>query len=233
MVLSRPRVTRTWGSLTGDYWRLFTASAEPFLHRAVRSCMNGPAHLDLPGRTESPVSPGATVRAFFALVPDEAVRAAFTDLARDVARRSRGRAVTGEHVHLTLAFLGDVPPSAVTALRAIGERVPHTGAVLEFDTLGAWRASGVAWTAPTVTPPSLLALHAALGSALAEAGMILETRAFRPHVTLARRCVQPMPRARTPAIRWRVDRLCLVGSELQPDGPVYRDLAIWPLAIPG
>ena len=193
--------------------------------------MNGTAHLELPSRPDSPDAAGPTVRAFFALVPDESIRAAFTGLARDVARRSRGRAVTGEHVHLTLAFLGDVPTSAIASLRAIGDRVPHTGAVLDFDTLGAWRASGVAWTAPTVTPPELLALHAALGAALADAGIVLEARAFRPHVTLARRCVQPMPRTRTPAIRWRVDRLCLVGSELLPQGPVYRDLATWPLAI--
>jgi 2'-5' RNA ligase len=82
-----------------------------------------------------------------------------------------------------------------------------------------------------VTPPELLALHAALGAALAAAGIVLETRAFRPHVTLARRCVQPLPRTRVAPIRWRVDRLCLVGSELLPQGPVYRDLASWALTI--
>lgn len=193
--------------------------------------MTGPAHLELPPRANDPTGNGATVRAFFALVPDESVRMALVDLARDVARRSRGRAVTGDHVHLTLAFLGDVPAADVPALRAVGAAIPHTGALLEFDTLGAWRASGVAWTAPSVTPPALLALHAALGTALADAGIVLESRAFRPHVTLARRCVQPLPRTRTPPIRWRVDRLCLVGSELQPQGPIYRDLASWPLAI--
>ena len=65
---------------------------------------------------------------------------------------------------------------------------------------------------------------------LADAGFTLETRPFRPHVTLARRCLQPLPRARSEPIVWRADKLHLVGSELRADGPVYRDLASWDLA---
>ena len=84
-----------------------------------------------------------TIRAFYALVPDDAVRKQFVTLARDVARRSRGRAMMGDHVHLTLAFLGDVEVSTLPSLRRIGDRLPHVGAVLDFDLLGAWRASGV------------------------------------------------------------------------------------------
>jgi 2'-5' RNA ligase len=215
----------------GLHGHLSSDVTEPFRPYAVRKIMRAPVNLECAAPTDDAGGSTAPVRAFFALVPDEPVRAALVDLARDVARRSRGRAVTGEHVHLTLAFLGDVPASGVPALQAIGASIPHVGAVLEFDTLGAWRASGVAWTGPSVIPPELLALHATLGTALAGAGIVLESRAFRPHVTLARRCVQPLPRTRTTPIRWRVDRLRLVGSELLSQGPVYRDLASWPLTI--
>ena len=92
------------------------------------------------------------MRTFYALVPDDSIRLQFVALARDVARRSRGRAISGEHVHLTLAFLGDVPATRVEELRAIGDALPHRGAALDFDTLGAWRASGVAWVAPSSLP---------------------------------------------------------------------------------
>src|SRR4029453_16991323 len=95
-------------------------------------------------RTTTPPSPDR-IRAFFALVPDDAVRLQFLALARDVARRSRGRSISGEHVHLTLAFLGDVPRESLPTIRTIGDAMPHAGASLAFDTLGAWRASGVAW----------------------------------------------------------------------------------------
>jgi 2'-5' RNA ligase len=171
------------------------------------------------------------VRAFFALVPDDEVRRQLSVLARDVARRSRGRAVSGDHVHLTIAFIGDVAASAIPALRAIGDALPHAGAMLEFDTLGAWRASGVAWIAPQDIPVPLERMHAGLRDALAHAGFPVDTRPFRPHVTLARRCVQPQPRAGCPPVRWRVDRLCLMGSQLRPEGPIYTELAAWPLAI--
>ncbi len=171
------------------------------------------------------------VRAFFALVPDDDVRRQFSALARDVARRSRGRAVAGDHVHLTLAFIGDVATTSIPALRAIGDALPRVGAMLEFDTLGAWRASGVAWIAPQEIPAPLNAMYVELRDALARAGFPVDARPFRPHVTLARRCVQPLPRAGCPPIRWRVDRLCLVGSQLRPEGPVYTELAGWPLTV--
>ncbi len=169
------------------------------------------------------------IRAFYALVPDESVRLQFLALARDIARRSRGRAISGEHVHLTLAFLGDVDASALPELRTIGDRLPHVGATIDFDVAGAWRASGVAWVAPAVVPVPVLALHAALREALAADGFDIEARPFRPHVTLARRCVLPQPRARCSPVRWPVDRLCLIGSQLRPEGPVYTELAAWPL----
>lgn len=170
------------------------------------------------------------VRTFFALVPEESVRLQLLALARDVARRSRGRAISGEHVHLTLAFLGDVPVERVPELRAIGDRLPANGTALDFDTLGAWRASGVAWVAPSVLPPALLELHGALHAALAEAGFPMESRPFRPHVTLARRCVQPHPRSHCPAVHWPVRRLCLIGSELRAEGPRHSTLAEWAIA---
>lgn len=171
------------------------------------------------------------IRAFFALVPDDPVRLAFLALARDVARRSRGRSISGEHVHLTLAFLGDVPVEGLDTIRAIGDRMPRTGASLAFDTLGAWRASGVAWVAPSVLPPALATLHAKLHAALTEAGFALENRPFRPHVTLARRCVQPHPRQQSSPIHWAVRKMSLIGSELRPDGPVHTTIAEWTLDV--
>lgn len=173
---------------------------------------------------------GSRVRSFFALVPDEDVRRQFLTLARDVARRSRGRAITGDHVHLTLAFLGDVDAAALPTLTGIGDRLPHAAALLEFSELGAWRASGVAWIAPAEIPAPLITLHATLRDALSSAGFALDTRSFRPHVTLARRCVLPHPRVHSTPIRWQVARLCLIGSQLRPEGPLYTELATWALA---
>jgi RNA 2',3'-cyclic 3'-phosphodiesterase len=177
------------------------------------------------------VDSSSRIRAFFALVPDEATRLEFVALAREVARRSRGRAIMGDHVHLTVAFLGDVEASTLPALAAIGDALPLAGAELEFDVLGAWRASGVAWVAPAGVDPALTHMCTSLHAALQAAGFALDARTFRPHVTLARRCVQPHPRAHCVPIRWRVDRLCLIGSQLRPEGPLYTQLNEWRLPL--
>jgi 2'-5' RNA ligase len=181
----------------------------------------------------TPLNPEAprSVRAFFALSPDAEVRETLAALGRDVARRSRGRAVSPENAHLTLAFIGDVAKDTLPVLQAVGDSMPRTGFVVSFDSLGAWRASGVAWIAPAALPPALITLHSTLADALAKAGFELETRQFRPHVTLARRCLQPLPRAHCPPILWRADKLFLVGSELRSEGPVYRNLASWDLVV--
>src|SRR4051812_31831587 len=144
------------------------------------------------------------IRTFFALVPEEPIRLQFLTLAREVARRSRGRAISGEHVHLTLAFMGDVPFERLSHLRTIGDALPAQSATLDFDTLGAWRASGVAWVAPSVLPQPLVDLHATLHGALTSAEFEMESRPFRPHVTLARRCVQPHSRTHCAVVRWPV-----------------------------
>lgn len=185
--------------------------------------------IDTPPAVAQDERPASCVRTFFALVPDDAVRLRFLALAREVARRSRGRAISGEHVHLTLAFLGDVPLTSVPDLRDVGDHLPHIGALLEFDTLGAWRASGVAWVAPSHLPESLAQLHAALNQSLRDSGFETEARPFRPHVTLARRCVQPQPRAPIAPIAWPVRKLSLIGSELTPGGPIHSTLAEWSL----
>ena len=171
------------------------------------------------------------IRAFFALSPDDEVKETLAALGRDVARKCRGRAVPPDNAHLTLAFIGDVAKDALPVLQSVGDAAPKAGFVVNFDSLGAWRASGVAWIAPAVLPPALLTLHSTLTNALGKAGFELELRPFRPHVTLARRCLQPLPRAHCPPILWRAERLYLVGSELRPEGPVYRNLATWDLML--
>jgi RNA 2',3'-cyclic 3'-phosphodiesterase len=186
-------------------------------------------HASLDARPQANPDAQRGIRAFFALSPDDEVRETLAALGRDVARRCRGRAVSPENAHLTLAFIGDVGKEALPVLQSVGDLAPKTGFVVGFDTLGAWRASGVAWIAPATLPPPLLTLQSTLTNALGKAGFELETRPFRPHVTLARRCLQPLPRAQCPPILWRADKLYLVGSELREDGPVYRNLAAWDL----
>ncbi len=180
---------------------------------------------------EKPQTPDPALRLFFALWPDKLARAALARLAQEVAREGHGRAPREASLHLTVAFLGDVPRARVDPLVAIGEQVATTASQFELtlERIGG-RGYGVAWLAHPRSPEPLHALHASLSEALDAGGYALERRMFRPHVTLARDCVRSAHRGPIAPIGWRVDRLSLVVSTLAPGGSQYRELAGWRLA---
>jgi 2'-5' RNA ligase len=176
--------------------------------------------------------PANTLRLFFALVPDAPLRDALAALAKGVAQRVHGKPVAGANVHLTLAFLGDTPSSALATLTAIGERLPREPVALTLDRIGGFRASGVAWAGADEVPPALLSLHGVLNDELARNGYAIEDRPFRAHVTLARKCRKVVRETLAPPLLWNVEEVVLVASTLAAGGSVYRTLAAWPLATP-
>lgn len=169
---------------------------------------------------------------FFALRPDEAARAALAALANALARAAGGRATAAANLHLTLAFVGDVLPDRVEALRdagrsAVADVSPFT---LALDRLGEFRAGGIACIGAAEVPPALSEIAQRLARALSAAGFDVERRAYAPHLTLARKCRRLPADAREVRIAWRVDELALVESALHPRGPSYRDDSRWRLA---
>ncbi len=153
------------------------------------------------------------MRLFFALMPDDALRAALAALGRDLAQSIGGRAVPAHNVHLTLAFLGEVEQGRVPPLRAMLGVLPRAAFTLELDRIGEWHHAGVAWIAPSVVPPTLVALHACLDAALADKRYPVEARPFRPHVTLVRRRARALAERATASLEWNVRRVALVRSE--------------------
>ena len=179
----------------------------------------------------------SALRVFFALWPDAPVRDQLAALARAASERAHGRAPPPENLHMTLVFVGDVPGSSVATLSAIGRAVAATAApfALMLDRIGAFHRQGIAWAGASSPPAALDQLAAELGDGLAAQGFILERRAFRAHVTLARRCRiragDPMRDGEpvSAPVVWNVSRLTLVASELASGPPQYRELDGWPL----
>ena len=176
----------------------------------------------------------SSLRLFFALWPDKAARRALAQLALEVARDGHGRAPRESNLHLTLAFLGDVPARRLDALVALGERVSATSRPfpLALERVGG-TSYRIAWIAPAEIAEPLHGLHSGLAQALAAEDFPRERRMFRPHVTLARDCTRSTHHGRIPPIGWRVERLSLVASTLQSGGSDYREIGTWPLGVPG
>ena len=72
-----------------------------------------------------------TARVFFALWPDADARVALAALAREIAARTKGRAPPAANLHMTLAFIGEVPPERIGALS--DERVEQILAGMRFQ----------------------------------------------------------------------------------------------------
>jgi len=137
--------------------------------------------------------------------------------------------VHSPHVHLTLAFLGDVPAGrvidAITAADAIG--VPPFE--LKIDTRGYWRRNRIVWAGAAQCPPPLRDLAARLNGMLRAAGFQCETREYVPHITLLREaCRAPLLQING-AIAWRAEDFVLVRSVHRDAVLVYEIVQRWPL----
>lgn len=132
------------------------------------------------------------MRLFFGLsLPDE-VRAVTRACAEEAAKRVPGRYALPENHHITLAFLGDVPPERLGNARDVLARCaaafPAPTLSLDgFDCFGR-RTNGTLILRVT-SRPLLLPLHGQLVRALSEAGLPADPGPFAPHITLARHAV--------------------------------------------
>lgn len=138
-------------------------------------------------------------RLFIGIWPQPEVRAALLAHARAWRWSESARLTREERLHLTLHFIGDVPPARVPGLRE-GLRVPWAGCELELDAARVW-PGGIAVLEASEVPAPLAALHAGLGDALRRLALPVEQRPWRPHVTFARKAqgTRPPPAA---GVRW-------------------------------
>ena len=153
------------------------------------------------------------MRLFFALWPDDAVRAALAAVAASVAARATGRTVPAAKLHVTLSFLGEVPDSRLPAAMDAAATVRGRPFELTVDTVGSFRAARVAWAGFSSVPPELASLQSRLEVSLRQREFVLEDRPYSAHATLARRIERSVPREAMPPIRWKVRDFVLVRSE--------------------
>jgi 2'-5' RNA ligase len=165
-------------------------------------------------------------RLFFALWPDDAVRQRVT-----AYRQAKGRPIPSENWHITLVFLGAVTPEQQAAVAAAADDVRAPPFRLRLDRLGGWRRAGIAWLGASHVPGALLGLYQQLQEAAHSAGIGIETRAYKPHLTLARNAPAIAPQAIEP-IDWDITEFCLVESETRPEGARYVVRRRWPLQPP-
>ncbi|WP_205576702.1 RNA 2',3'-cyclic phosphodiesterase [Pseudomonas aeruginosa] len=139
-----------------------------------------------------------------------------------------GRQVATANLHLTLAFLGQVPSARLEALLDMAAAIEAAPFDLYLDRLLRWR-NGILLLAPSQPPGALLRLRRALRSGLAELELPVETRSFSAHLTLARDAAPLEDAPLPPTFVWQVDHFSLFCSQNDAAGVRYRTLRRWAL----
>ena len=168
-------------------------------------------------------------RLFFALWPNNEIRAEFASRRDAVTRDYEGRPMRADTLHMTLLFLGETPELHVPTLLACGDRVRGASFNLNVDARCHFPHSQVAWLGCTEPPVALQDLGTALRKEVDQAYLTYPEQPWNPHITAARNClVFPSP-CSIPAVQWHVEDFVLIDSTLTPGGPVYRVLRHWQL----
>ncbi|MDP2881122.1 MAG: RNA 2',3'-cyclic phosphodiesterase [Azonexus sp.] len=179
----------------------------------------------------------ATVRVFFALWPAPEVAERLGNIADNAALSFGGRVTRRDTIHLTLAFLGNVPEARLRDLSIAAAKVGGEPFAINVDQLGFWSHNHLLWAGCQAPSAPLEVLSSQLRQALARAGFRVggEGRNFVPHVTLVRRVPEatgpseyrPLPSIES--LTWRNERFVLVRSTLTEPGSSYRIIDEFPL----
>ncbi|MGX7895691.1 RNA 2',3'-cyclic phosphodiesterase [Tsuneonella sp. HG222] len=136
-------------------------------------------------------------------------------------------------LHITLAFLGDVPDERIDDLSVALAGVRSAPFPLAIRGVGHFERKGrpTALWAGVEPSDALTALHARVVAACRRAGAPPDAKAFKPHVTLARLPGGAGPVGPWIAAHgllavgpWEADRFALYASHLRPGGSVYEPL---------
>jgi RNA 2',3'-cyclic 3'-phosphodiesterase len=165
-----------------------------------------------------------SLRLFFALWPDETLRA---QLAQRMAALpvQHLRLMNPLNLHVTLAFLGSTSSARLPDLSATAAALSFEPCTLLFDQLTVWRRARVLVLSASQVPPALLAFTAELQARLRAEGFALDNKPFRPHVTLARDVHQPDSETPVAPLHWPANDFVLVQSVPAAAGVRYEVLA--------
>jgi 2'-5' RNA ligase len=171
------------------------------------------------------------MRCFVALVPAVKSCPALEALLRAAARSyPRAQVVHAADLHLTLAFIGELPePRAQALAAALAQRPAPPAPPWQLDQLGAFARARVLWAGG---PPhaALETLAAELRAWLDDERVSYDRKRFVPHVTLLRK-LAPAEAERAsaviePPIAWPLRAPVLLAARASPEAPRYAPVSL-------
>jgi 2'-5' RNA ligase len=169
------------------------------------------------------------IRLFFALWPDEDLRARLSAAADGIAIEGAARRVPANNLHLTLHFVGNVYFEEMVCLQRQAGRVRAESFRLDIDCQGSFKKPRLAWMGCSDAPAALGELQAQLGRQLQLCGFQSEARPYHPHVTVARKTEPLVEGGPLEPVTWMVTEFALIEVQQLENGVQYRAVETWPL----
>jgi 2'-5' RNA ligase len=127
------------------------------------------------------------MRLFIAINFDDEVKARLLQAQAALRRASAsGNFTRPENLHLTLVFLDEIPSGRVREIQRVMDAAPVRPFALQFEDMGKF---GNTWWLGIRQNPALTGLYDHLAQGLKTAGFSIESRPFKPHLTLAREII--------------------------------------------
>jgi 2'-5' RNA ligase len=187
------------------------------------------------------------IRSFIAIELPEATRKAITVVQEQLKRSRAGvRWVKPGSIHLTLKFLGNIPPEQVDEIAAataqlVRDEPPITLCAAGLGSFPSPRKPRVIWVGLQGEIDRLAIIQADLEKALEPLGFAREGRGFRPHLTIGRvkdrhrlqALIEAMSTVELPKFNsFDANEIIMYKSDLRPTGAIYTKLHRMPLAAP-
>lgn len=162
------------------------------------------------------------MRCFLAAWPDAGVRQRCAELTQALRPHAQhGRVMRAENLHLTLAFIGDLPDERGADVAARCAALPSSACDWELNEVGFFTRPRVLWAGGPETP-ELTAIAARARGLLDDMQIGYDRKPFVPHVTLLRDVRRyEGPRAIAPPIAWPIRALALYRSGRDEAGARY------------
>ncbi len=178
------------------------------------------------------------MRCFIAIDLPVEVREELARIANEIERSGllKAKFVEPENYHLTLKFLGEQPSARVEAIKNILAKIKLGSFDAKLGKLGVFTPAFIRVIWASLEANEIFDLHDKIDKALVP--FISRDTRFESHVTIARvkfvkdkqALLGLLSKIRPREMNFRVSSFKLKSSTLTPRGPIYRDVAEFPLS---
>ncbi len=135
------------------------------------------------------------MRLFIAINFDDKIKDELCLLTDELKNYSvSGNFTRRENLHLTLVFIGETPSNKITSIKSAIDNIQQQPFDIKFANIGKFKRTGgdIFWIGIDKMP-ALSSIYTQLYNNLTACGFNIESREYKPHLTLSRQMVLNLP----------------------------------------